>query len=84
MRALAASAAVVVTEESGSVDQWIVEVLRQRGEVSLDVLLCALPSGAWSRLFLAVDRLSRAGKIAIRPPHHGDYVISLPAQNTAG
>ncbi len=68
---------VFVGEERPSVDEWIVEVLRQRGAQTLDRLGDSLPNVNWARLFLAIDRLNRAGKVAIWPPQNGDYLVSL-------
>lgn len=68
-----------VVVESRSIDEWILDALRTDGTHTLDRLSHALPAEGWAPLFLAIDRLSRAGRIAISPPKNGDYRVS-PAQ----
>jgi hypothetical protein len=66
-----------VALERPSVDEWIVEVLRERGAQTLDHLGGSLPGVNWAQFFLAIDRLSRTGKITLWPPKNGDYLVSL-------
>jgi hypothetical protein len=63
--------------ESGSMDAWILDSLRRDGTQSLDRLSHAWPAEGWTPLFLAIDRLSRVGKIVIGPPKNGDYLVSI-------
>ena len=65
--------------ESRSIDERILDALRTDGTQTLDRLSHALPAEGWAPLFLAIDRLSRAGKIAIGPPKNGDYLVSVDA-----
>jgi hypothetical protein len=67
----------VVVRERASVDEYILGLLRRKGAQTLDHLGQSLPNVNWARLFLAIDRLSRAGQIAIAPPQDGDYLVSL-------
>lgn len=64
-----------VAVESRSIDEWILDALRIDGTQTLDRLSHALPAEKWAPLFLAIDRLSRAGRIAIGPPRNGDYLV---------
>ena len=66
-----------VAVESRSIDEWIIDALRTNGTQTLDRLSHALPAEKWTSLFLAIDRLSRAGQITIWPPKNGDYLISV-------
>lgn len=66
-----------VAVESRSIDEWILDALRIGGTQTLDCLSHALPVEKWAPLFLAIDRLSRAGKITIWPPKNGDYLVSV-------
>ena len=66
-----------VAVESRPIDEWIFDELRKDGTQTFDRLSQALPAENWAPLFLAIDRLSRAGKIVIRPSKHGDYFVSL-------
>jgi hypothetical protein len=66
-----------VTVESRSMDEWILDSLRTEGTQTLDCLSYAWPAEGWAQLFLAIDRLSRAGKITIWPPKNGDYFVSV-------
>ena len=63
--------------ESRSMDEWILDALQTDGTQTLDCLSHAWPADGWAPLFLAIDRLSRAGKITIWPPKNGDYLVSV-------
>lgn len=63
--------------EYPSVEEWILAALSEQGEQTLDQLARSLPSVNWAQFFLAIDRLSRSGKICLWPPQHGDYLVSL-------
>ena len=77
MAAVLAIEASRVAVESRSIDEWIFDALQTDGMQTFDRLSQALPAENWAPLFLAIDRLSRASKIAIRPSKHGDYFVSL-------
>lgn len=59
-----------------AIDERILDVLRRRGTHSLDQLSGVFPELGWSQVFIAVDRLSREGKVSIGPPQHGDYPVA--------
>jgi hypothetical protein len=63
--------------ENWFIDEWILDSLRTDGTQSLDRLSHAWFAEGWAPLFLAIDRLSRAGKITIWPPKNGDYLVSV-------
>jgi hypothetical protein len=60
-----------------SVDEWIVDLLRTDGPQTMDQLANAVPGINWAQFFLAVDRLSRSGRVSVWPPQNGDYLLSL-------
>jgi hypothetical protein len=61
-----------------SLDEWIVDLLRVHGVQTLDELSTKiLPERNWAQIFLAIDRLSREGKVFLRVRERGEYVISL-------
>ncbi len=66
-----------VAVESRAMDEWILDALRTDGTQSLDRLSQALSAEGWAPVFLAIDRLSRVGKIVIGPPKNGDYLVSV-------
>lgn len=68
----------VETETSGrdETDERILDLLRRDGTHSLDQLSVVLPEAGWSKVFLAVDRLSREGKVSVGQPQRGDYQVS--------
>ena len=70
-----------LVEDRRSVDEYIIELLRQKVAQTLDHLGASLPNVNWARLFLAIDRLSRTGIIAIAPPQQGEYLISLTSRS---
>ena len=64
-------------QEKPSVDEWVLSVLQQRGTQTLDQIGKLLPEVNWAQLFLAIDRLSRSGKISLWSPGFGDYLITV-------
>lgn len=66
-----------VAVEVRSIDERILDSLRTDGTQTLDHLSHAWPAEGWAPLFLAIDRLSRVGKIVIGPPKNGDYLVSI-------
>lgn len=65
-----------------AIEEKILVVLIERGAQMLDGLERSLPHVEAARLLLAIDRLSRAGKIAIGPPKNGDYLVwAIPANS---
>jgi hypothetical protein len=70
--------------ERPSVEEWVLAALQSRGTQTLDQLGASLPETNWAQLFLAVDRLSRAGLVSLRPADRGDYEVALnPTHLTA-
>ena len=66
-----------LANERPSLDEWVIAVLQQRGTQTLDQLGKLLPEANWAQLFLAIDRLSRSGKISLWSPGFGDYLITV-------
>ena len=60
-----------------SIDEWILATVQGRGGLTLDQLAGALPQPNWSQVFLAIDRLSRAGRIRLSITAGKDYHMSL-------
>lgn len=68
--------------DSQSIEEQILDVLIERGAHLLDHLDNTLPNVGSTRLLLAIDRLSRAGRIAIGPPRNGDYLVwAVPGES---
>jgi hypothetical protein len=63
-------------QEKPSIDEWVLAALQQHGTQSLDQMSKLLPEINWAQLFLAIDRLSRSGKISLWSPGFGDYLIT--------
>ncbi len=66
-----------VIQEKPSIDEWVLSVLQQHGTQTLDQIGKLLPEVNWAQLFLAIDRLSRSGKISLWSPGFGDYFITV-------
>ena len=60
-----------------SLEEWVLQVLEREGMQTLDQLGLRLPSGNWARLFLALDRMSRSGRLALWSTGRGDYLAKL-------
>jgi hypothetical protein len=75
--ALASSPSEASVLDQPSLDEWIIGHLQQRRFRPLEELACRLRPVNWSELFLAIDRLTRAGTISLWPATSGDIVLSL-------
>jgi hypothetical protein len=64
-------------QEKPSIDEWVLGTLQQHGTQTLDQMGKLLPEVNWAQLFLAIDRLSRSGKISLWSPGFGDYLITV-------
>lgn len=63
-----------------SIDDRILSLLQEQGAQKLDDLDKILPDIGSASFLLAIDRLSREGKILLGPPENGDYLVSaIPA-----
>lgn len=72
-----------VAQDHRSIDERILEVLRERGAHMLDQLGEVLQDIGGAQLLLAIDRLSREGSIGIGPPKNGDYLVwAMPGRST--
>ncbi len=60
-----------------SAEERVLEVLRASGEKTMEQLTASLPDVSWTQMFLAIDRLSRSGKVILRRTAPGDYRASL-------
>ena len=56
-------------------DQQIIETLREHGTIQLDELVDRLGGAGWPSVFLAVDRLSRSGKVLLELCGRGEYRV---------
>jgi hypothetical protein len=63
-------------QEKPSIDDWLLSALQQHGTQTLDQIGTLLPEANWAQVFLAIDRLSRSGKIALWSPGFGERLIS--------
>jgi hypothetical protein len=64
-----------------SIDDRILALLHEQGAHKLDDLDKILPDVGSARFLLAIDRLSREGKILLGPPENGDYLVSAIPPN---
>ncbi len=66
-----------------SIDDRILALLHEHGARKLDELDKILPDVGSASFLLAIDRLSREGKILLGPPENGDYLVSaIPASRS--
>ena len=62
-------------------EERIIEILESTGPCSLDDVVRFLhPNLSWSNVFLAVDRMSRDGRVVLRQVGYLTYQITLPSQ----
>jgi hypothetical protein len=60
-----------------SLVDWVLGTLETGGPQTLEQLANRLPDVNWAQLLLAVDYLSRKGRISIDLVGRGDYIISF-------
>ena len=71
-----------IVSDGQAIEEEILVVLIEHGAQMLDCLERSMPHVEAARLLLAIDRLSREGKIAIGPPKNGDYLVwAMPANS---
>ena len=61
-------------------EKAIIEKLGENGPCSLDDIVKALSNSSWGEVFLAVDRMSRDGRLVLHQNNYSAYQISLGSQ----
>ena len=59
-----------------AVTEKILEVVARTAESDFEELMSACPEFTWNQVFLAVDELSRTGRISLKAKGTGVYVIT--------
>jgi hypothetical protein len=62
------------------IEAAIVETLQRSGPCCLDDVVTTLPNFSWGEVFLAVDRMSRDGRLLLRQLGGSTYQIELRSQ----
>jgi len=63
-------------------EEAIVEKLRNDGPCSFDDVIASLPDFSWGQIFVAVDCMSRDGRVFLRQLGYSTYQISLGSRHT--
>lgn len=64
--------------ESGSpVEQRLLAALKAKGAQTIEQLASLQPTVSWAQVFLAIDRMSRAGLVFLRRDGGCRYCVSL-------
>ena len=71
-------------DERGTADDMVLRIVKAQGPQTLEDLVAVLPRFGWSAVFLAVDRLSRSGRIILRSCGRVGYQVVLRSENVAG
>lgn len=66
-----------------STEDAVFDFLQGTGPCCLDNLVTHLPNHQWSEIFVAVDRMSRDGRLVLRRIPQSGYQVSLPSPNPA-
>ena len=64
-------------------EEFIIDMLQRTGPCCLDDLVRYLPNLNWSKVFVAVDRMSRDGRLLLRQLGYSTYPIMLRSQNAS-
>jgi hypothetical protein len=62
------------------IEEAVVETLQRSGPCCLDDVVTYLPNFSWGEVFLAVDRMSRDGRVSLLQLGCSTYQITLRAQ----
>ncbi len=62
------------------IEEAVVETLQSSGPCCLDDVVTYLPNYSWGEVFLAVDRMSRDGRVSLLQLGCSTYQITLRAQ----
>ena len=62
------------------IEEAVVETLQRSGPCCLDDVVTFLPNFSWGEVFLAVDRMSRDGRVSLLQLGCSTYQITLRAQ----
>lgn len=60
-----------------SIEQATIEKPRRSGPCCLDDIVPYLPNLSWGEVFLAIDRMSRDGRLLFRQLGYSTYQIAL-------
>ncbi len=63
-----------------SIEEAVVETLQKSGPCCLDDIVTCLPNFSWGEVFVAVDRMSRDGRVSLRQLGYSTYQITLRSQ----
>lgn len=69
-----------MTPTNRSLEEAITNFLQKRGPCYLDDLTLQLSEYSWNELFVALDHMSRKGRVTLRRYPKSGYHISLPSQ----
>jgi hypothetical protein len=62
------------------IEEAVVETLQRSGPCCLDDVVTFLPNFSWGEVFVAVDRMSRDGRVSLLQLGCSTYQITLRAQ----
>jgi hypothetical protein len=62
------------------IENAIVEKLQKGGPCCLDDVVTYLPNSSWGEVFVAVDRMSRDGRLSVHQFGYSTYQIALHSQ----
>jgi hypothetical protein len=63
-------------------EEAVIKMLQRTGSCCLDALVMQLPNLSWAEVFVAVDRMTRDGRVLVRQLgySYSSYEITLPSQ----
>src|SRR2546423_11375972 len=64
------------------IEAAIVETLQRSGPCCLDDVVTSLPNSRWGEVFVAVDRMSRYGRLLLHQHGYSAYQVSLGSQSS--
>lgn len=62
---------------AGDLNTILLEIVKQNPECDVEELTARCPQTTWNQVFLALDNLSRAGRVTLRRQGLGRYKVGL-------
>jgi len=66
----------------GNLNAIVLEIVKQTPDCDVEELTAHCPQATWNQVFLALDNLSRAGRVTLRQEGPGRYKVGLASQRS--
>lgn len=68
----------IAVVQNSTIEDRIIQAVTQTPGCLIEELMLACPDLTWNEVFLAVDHLSRTGRVRLTSARRGHYTVALP------